>query len=270
MIRRTKRRHILAVGALATTLVAIPTATVAAGNNNPPPKYTHAVEVVTTTTEAPTTTTTAPTSTTAPKAATDRLKKVKGAADTAVTNRISELDRLVDQLDKSKNITAEHRSAMKAELSLAKTGLADLNKQIQADVDVASTVADAKRIVTDYRVYVLEIPKVHELMAVDGMVTATNNLTKVATDLRKATDAMQAAGKDVTTARASVDALNAKILNAQKGLDGLSDLVISLQPGGYPTNKASLQSTRATLKASVDSLNGVRADVDAILAALKV
>ena len=133
-----------------------------------------------------------------------RLDKIKSKSDAAVQNRLVKLDVLKAQINASRFVTVEHKSGLLAEVDIAATGLTELNVKIQAATDPASAATDAKNIVVDYRVYVLEAPKVHEVLAIDSIDSAVTKLETLSPTLAAAVAAQDAKGVDVTAAKAAL------------------------------------------------------------------
>jgi hypothetical protein len=106
--------------------------------------------------------------------------------------------------------------------------------------------ADAGRILTDYRVYVLTIPKARGIVVSDIELNAADRLSKLADRLSNAID--QAAGKDTTKAKADLASLRGKLAAATGTVSPLPAALLALQPAGYPGNRSTLEQARASLR----------------------
>jgi hypothetical protein len=176
-----------------------------------------------------------------------RLEAAKKVASAAITRRVLALRELTTAVKSIARLSDADRTALSTQLQDQVNGLSSLNAQIQGDSDEATVKADAGRIVTDYRVYVLSIPKARSVVVSDIELNATDRLSKLADRLSNTID--QAGGKDTTKAKADLASLRSKLATATSTITPLPAALLALQPAGYPGNHTTLEQTRTSLRA---------------------
>ncbi|MDQ1497084.1 MAG: hypothetical protein QOI86_424 [Actinomycetota bacterium] len=175
-----------------------------------------------------------------------RFEASKKAAGAAITRRVLALRELTTAAKSIVRLSEADRSALTTQLQDQVNGLSSLNAKIQGDTDEATVRADAGRIVTDYRVYVLTIPKARGVVVSDIELNAADRLAKLADRLAKAID--QATGKDTTKARTDLASLRARLASATSTVTPLPAALLALQAAGYPANRTTLEQTRTSLR----------------------
>lgn len=96
-----------------------------------------------------------------------QLACIRQRAATAVGDRESALREMAADLDGSAAIGAGDKSTLLGQVSADESGLETLLGTINSDTSVAQARADTETIVTGFRVYLLEGPKVHLVIAAD-------------------------------------------------------------------------------------------------------
>jgi hypothetical protein len=175
-----------------------------------------------------------------------RLEASKQLATGAITRRVLALRELSTAAKSIVRLSDADRTALTTQLQDQVNGLSSLNAKIQGDTDEATVRADAGRIVTDYRVYVLTIPKARGLVVSDIELNAADRITKLADRLSNAID--QASGKDTTKAKTDLASLRTKLASVATTVSPLPAALLALQPAGYPGNHTTLESTRTALR----------------------
>jgi hypothetical protein len=186
------------------------------------------------------------------------LASVKARAHEAIERRLETLARLAARVRENRHLTDEHRAALSELIQSQIDGLAALDAKIQADTDPETLRADVKSIVTDYRVYLLTVPKVQLVIGADTELAAAAKLDEVAARLQGKIDEAAAAGKDVTTAQGHLDEMKAKIAEVRSSAGDVADSVLQLVPQDYPENKPALESAHASLKAGRAAVHDAR------------
>lgn len=197
------------------------------------------------------------------------LGYIKTRAKVEVDRREVALTALKTRVDGAKRVTADHRSTLDGQIVAAADGLRSLNAKIQADTDVTTARADAQRIVTDYRVFVLVEPRTHLVIAADIDTAGATRLTAVADKLDAAIAKAQANGKDVTGAKTALADMRSQISAAQAKSTAVPGSVLPLTAAGYPGNKPTLTAARDSLRAAHDELKAAIADARTVIADLK-
>ena len=121
---------------------------------------------------------------------------------------------------------------------------------------------------TDYRVYVMEDPKIHEVIAADGIGKVDSAFATVIPELQNliTTSTMSATVK--AQAQADLNTLTGKVTSSQTSISGVSASVINLVPSGWPGNQADLKSARTNIANASTDLKGAWSDVNTILTLL--
>jgi hypothetical protein len=196
-----------------------------------------------------------------------RLDAAKQLATAAITRRVLALRELTTAAKAIVRLSDADRNALTSQLQDQVNGLTSLNAKIQGDGDVATVRADAGTIVTDYRVYVLTIPKARGVVVSDIELTAEDRLSKLAERLQ--TMIGQASGKDTTKARVDLASLQSKLTSVTAMVSPLPATLLALQPPGYPGNRTTLEQARATLRAGRQTLGDAASLARTVLADLK-
>jgi hypothetical protein len=181
-----------------------------------------------------------------------RLNTAKQLAAAGITRRVLALRELTAAGKATARLSDADRTALTNQLQDQVNGLTSLNAKIQGDGDEATVRADAGTIITDYRVYVLTIPKARGVVVSDVELTAEDRLSQLADRLQTMID--QASGKDTTKARADLGALRGRLASATAAVSPLPASLLALQPAGYPGNRTALEQARATLKTGRQTL----------------
>lgn len=174
------------------------------------------------------------------------LEAPKKRAAAAITRRVLALRDLTTAAKSIARLSETDRAALTNQLEQQISGLTSLNAKILGDTDEAAFRADAQRIVTDYRVYVLTIPRVRSIVAADIGLNAADRLTTLADRLAAAID--QSKGKDTTRAQADLASLRARLAAVTGTISPLPAGLLALQPAGYPANHAVLEQSRQALR----------------------
>ena len=177
-----------------------------------------------------------------------RLEAAKNVASGAITRRVLALRDLITAAKAISRLPDGDRSALTTQLQDQINGLTTLNVKIQADGDPATVRTDASHIVTDYRVYVLTIPKARAVVAADIELNAADRLTKLADRLAKTIDEATAKGKNVAKAQADLGSLRTRLGAVTGSVSPLSTALLALQPSGHPGNHTVLEQGRTTLR----------------------
>jgi hypothetical protein len=93
------------------------------------------------------------------------LATLKAHCNAAVQRRLGTLAADDTFVKDSAALTGGDRTTLEAQIGADQQGLTALDKTIQSDGTYQETWADCQTIVTGYRVYVLEDPKMHEVIA---------------------------------------------------------------------------------------------------------
>lgn len=183
------------------------------------------------------------------------VSSVAQRCNNAIAERFTQIDQLNNQMTASKALTPAHQSQLSSELANARSGLANLQTQITAATTLAQLRTLCPQIVTGYRIYVLETPKVHLTIAADREASVATTLVGVGTKLQTAITTAQGKGQDVGNAPALLSDFNAKVADASSKA-GAASSVLPLTPAQYNAGTA-----KPVLIAAQDGLVQGRGDL---------
>jgi hypothetical protein len=200
-----------------------------------------------------------------------QVSTVAQRCSNAITTRFTQIDQLKNQLASAPNVDAGHRSSLTAELTNDRSGLATLQGQITSATTLSQLVTLCPQIVSNFRVYVLETPKVHLTIAADRETAISTKLGGIATKLGTAITDAQGHGKDVGQAPTLLADLNAKVADASSQAGGGPGSILGLTPAQYNagTAKPALESARNAVVAARGELETARSDAQQIVTILK-
>ncbi len=193
--------------------------------------------------------------------------KTRGAAE--IDRRVTNLTAANAKLASSAKLTPADKTALSGQVNDELTALTQLRAKLTADTDLATARTDVQSIVTDYRVYVLMLPKARLVAAVDRLIVTQGDLTSLSARLKTKIDAAKAAGKDTTAMQASLTDLDAKVAASKAITDGMVASLLAIKPADYNANHAALTTYRQSLGTAQSDLKGARADVASIVNTLQ-
>lgn len=177
-----------------------------------------------------------------------RLEAAKRAGTAAVTRRVLALRALTTPVKATTRVSDSERAELATQLQEQINGLTSLTATIQGASDEATLRATAQRIITDYRVYVLTVPKVRGVVVADLELLAAERLTQLADRLSATIDQAQVQGEDTTQASADLATLRARLAAVTAAVSPLPAVLLALEPAGYPDNHPALDQTRQALR----------------------
>jgi hypothetical protein len=128
------------------------------------------------------------------------IEGVKARAHAAVDRRLDTLASLERRVVNHEYMTIVHKATLTADYVDAVAGLITLNREIQN----AETAEELRELVpliaTDYRVYLVIVPKSHEVGASDRVAHVVSRFEDTADALADAIERAEAAGYDMTDA----------------------------------------------------------------------
>ena len=91
--------------------------------------------------------------------ASDAVQDLRAFGDCEINRRFETLTDLSSKISSSKVITSSDAAALQSEISSTRAGLTSLKATIDAETNIAALKADIVKIATDYRVYLLVVPR---------------------------------------------------------------------------------------------------------------
>jgi len=196
------------------------------------------------------------------------LATLKTRGDAEITRRLTNLNDAATKISGLTTLTAADKSALTTQVQNEISGLNALKTKLDADTTLATARTDVQSIVTEYRVYLLMLPKVRLVAADDRLTTASNNLVTLKGKLQTAVNNSKITGAGLTAMQASLTDMQAKLDAAQTALSGVGTKLLALTPSDYNTNHTVLMQYRTDLVNAQTDLKAARADAATIVAAL--
>lgn len=193
--------------------------------------------------------------------------QTKGAAE--IDRRVANLSAALEKLGASTKLSLADKASLTAQVQSELTGLASLKAKLAADTTLTAARADVASIVTEYRVYVLMLPKARLAAAADRFAIVEDKLTSLNAKLTAAVDQQKTAGKDVSALEAKLSDMKSQTAAATSATQGLVAKLIALQPTDYNTSHAVLVTYRESLKTAQTDAVAARDDAKSVIDGLK-
>jgi hypothetical protein len=193
-----------------------------------------------------------------------RLACIDQRASQAVSAREAALQKMTSDVNNSADITSSDKATLLGQLSADASGLQTLLGTIDADTTVAKALADTETIVTGYRVFLLEQPKVHLVIAADTETTVESNLQSKLPSIQTAINNSSASAAQKAAAQTAFNDCTTQLAAAQSASSGIVSDVITLLPSGYPGNQPTLVSARDSAQTARSDLGKCKTDIETI------
>jgi hypothetical protein len=215
--------------------------------------------------DAATTSTPSPAASATPAPQTVTLATLKAHCNAAVQRRLGTLAADDTFVKDSAALTGGDRTTLEGQISADQQGLIALDATIQSDSTYKQTLADCKTIVTGYRVYVLEDPKIHEVIAADGVTKVNQTFSTLIPELQSLINNSSVSAKVKAEAQTALNDLTSKVAAAYTSISGVTSSMIDLTPAGWPGNQVVLKSAAGNIKTARADLDGARAGANHII-----
>ena len=196
------------------------------------------------------------------------LATLKAHCNVAVQRRLATLGADDTFVKDSAALTSGDRTTLEGQISADEQGLTALDKTIQGDATWQQAWTDCQTIVTGYRVYLLEDPKIHEVIAADGVTKVDSAFETVIPELQNLINVSSVSSTVKAQAQADLNDLKNKVSASHTSISGVTPSVINLVPSGWPGNQVDLKSARQNITTAWTDLGGARTDVNNILSLL--
>ncbi|MGA3183987.1 MAG: hypothetical protein ABSE52_05245 [Candidatus Dormibacteria bacterium] len=193
-----------------------------------------------------------------------RLACIDQRASQAVSARETALQQMTEDVNKSADITSSDKATLLGQISADESGLQTLLATIDADTTVAQALADTETIVTGYRVFLLEQPKVHLVIAADTETTIEANLQAKLPAIQTAINNSTASAAQKAAAQTAFNDCTTQLAAAQSASSGIVSDVIDLLPSGYPGNQPTLVTARDSAQTARSDLGKCKTDIETI------
>lgn len=194
--------------------------------------------------------------------------KLNERAAKEIERRIEALNKLITRLGKMKRLSAESQASLKTKVEAEIAKLTALKTKIAADTDAATLKADVESIKSSYRIFALFMPQINIMATSDSILTAAENLSKLAAKLQTRLD-LETDNPDLSSLKTSLAEMNNSLTAANTQATSAQTTVIVLTPEGYPDNLATLKSAREQVKTAHESLKTARKAAESIIKSIK-
>jgi hypothetical protein len=198
------------------------------------------------------------------------LATLKARCNVAVQRRLGTLAADDTFVKDSGALSNDDRTALEGQVSADQLGLTALDTTIQSDTTYEQALTDCKTIVSGYHVFVMEDPKIHEVIAADGVTKVNATFATLIPELQALIDNSSVSATVRAQAQADLNDLTSKVDASQTSISGVSASVINLTPAGWPGNQVDLKSAAQNIKTARTDLAGAGADANHIIQLLGV
>jgi len=198
------------------------------------------------------------------------IESVKARAQDAVDRRLDTLANLERRVVNHEYMTTVHKATLTADIADAIAGLIELNRDIQN----AGTAAELRELVpliaTDYRVYLVIVPKSYEVGASDRVAHVVSRFEETADTLEDAINRAEAAGYDMTQANRWLISARDEIAEARRTGVPVAEDVIDLDASDWEEPAATtldeghrrLKNARVDLRQAKGSLDKAKQAIE--------
>ena len=176
------------------------------------------------------------------------LEQLKAFGDCEIARRVTTLDGLAARIADAKFAPSAHKTALGNEVSSTKSGLLALKAKIDAETDLEAIKGEIRQIATDFRVYALVAPKVNLVLGSDRVAAAEERFAGIDKKLSELIVKAEAAGKDVTDAKAHLAKMNAAVDKGVAMVAGQPEKLLPLTPAQFNAGTAGPILTEARTK----------------------
>lgn len=201
------------------------------------------------------------------------IESVKSRALAAIQHRLVTIDRLQAAVRSNPHVADDHAATLLRELEASAEGLSGLARRIEAAENLEELRRLIPLIAEDYRIYVLMVPKVHEVLASDTVESVVGRFGIVEEELAEAITRAEEAGYEVGEAWEYLAEMIRHVDQAEALGGPVAETVLPLQPSDWPDpakemlrqGREDLAEARQSLRAAHQAAkNAVRALHEAI------
>jgi hypothetical protein len=176
----------------------------------------------------------------------------------AIDVRLPALAAARSELAANGHVTDDHQAALTTDIDATAARLRTLAGEIKADTDLAALRDHCRSIFEDNRVFALVLPRTRLVVGSDTAGAAGAKLRDVAGRLGDAIAREEAAGRDMTQAKADLDAMKAQIASGVAAAGTIPGAVLGLTPADWNANHDVLQPSRQQLRVARTDLKVAR------------
>lgn len=198
-----------------------------------------------------------------------KLATIISKGDQEIERRLTALNAAAKVITQTEKLSQSDRQTLTDEISSTVAGLTALKTKLDADTTLTSARADAKSILTQYRVYALVLPKVRLVKVADGQIALEAKFSELSSKFLQRFSELKAAGQNTSALEVTLSNMNIKVENASAISVAIQTKVIALQPSDYNTDHTILSGDRDQLKTAHDDLVAARVDAKTIADGIK-
>lgn len=194
-----------------------------------------------------------------------RVNQLRRMGETMIDRRIKALEKAIDRVEASNRVDQSDRDAVIADLNANISSLNSLKASIQVNEDIESLRAQVRSIVTDYRIYLVVIPRSRGLLGAGRAEAVMARLNGISVKVGNFINKAKELGYDTAEIEAIFADYKSKLATAQAKIEEALAEFESMKPGEDPATtkdrlekgKAALREAREILKASRDDLKRI-------------
>jgi chromosome segregation ATPase len=201
----------------------------------------------------------------APTAGPQVLSRLQTKGKAEIDRRIKNLQQALDKLSKSNTINAADKATLTGQVNDEVSSLTALEAKLNADTTAAAARTDVQSIVSDYRVYVLMLPKVRMVASDDRFSVVAEKLTSLHDKLQARVNSLNLSSATAGQVSTKLTDMKAKLDDAKAKFGGLSEQLLVLRPSDYNSNHAVLETFRAAMATAQSDLKAARDDAKSVI-----
>ncbi|MDP2649468.1 MAG: hypothetical protein Q8P10_01350 [bacterium] len=138
------------------------------------------------------------------------LERVRTRTIALAQNRINSLNKLLQRIQNDKKISADNKSFLAKQVQDTINAINSLKTKIQNDTTVDEIKTDGKKIINDYKVYMVLEPKIRLLITIGNLQTLSDKISALSPKIQTLIDNEKLKGKDTTSLQNLLDDINAQ------------------------------------------------------------
>ncbi len=176
------------------------------------------------------------------------LDNLKKRADTLVDNRIASLNKVLQRIQNDTSLSADDKTSLSAEVQTNINSLTQLKTKIDADTDITTARADAKTIITSYKIFAIFEPKIRTLITIDNLSALQVKISSLTPKLQDLINNLKSQGKDVSKLQPLLDDINSNLVTINTKLAADKQTVLSISISSSPSAFAAVRQDLASIR----------------------
>ncbi len=198
-----------------------------------------------------------------------RLNNLKTRGASEIDRRLDRLQQALDKAQTGTKLPESTKKQLVSQLQNEITSLTNIKSKLSSGTDLAAARLDVQKIIDDYRVYGLLLPKARIIAAADRYYLAEERLKLLRAQLQHGINVAKQQGKNVTALQKSQDNLIKRLAAAEKHYKELPNKLINLPTADYPASHKLLAQSTAGLKAARTDIAVAEDEAKKILTGLR-